>query len=43
MTTYLQIARGELDAVTPGVDQLTGHPPVTLAAFLAAYPGSLPD
>jgi len=43
VTTYLQIARGELDAVTPGVEQLTGHPPVTLAAFLAAHPESLPD
>jgi NAD(P)H dehydrogenase (quinone) len=35
VTTYLAIARGELDVVTDTVERLTGHPPKTLEQLLA--------
>ena len=34
VTTYLGVARGELDVVTDTVKRLTGHEPVTLAEFI---------
>ena len=34
VTTYLAVARGELDVVTDTVKRLTGHEPVTLAEFI---------
>ena len=40
VTSYLAIARGEMDAVSDSVSRLTGHGPATLEAFLAAHPGS---
>jgi uncharacterized protein YbjT (DUF2867 family) len=40
VTTYLQIARGELDLVSDTVPRLTGHPAQTLPGFLAAHPES---
>jgi uncharacterized protein YbjT (DUF2867 family) len=40
VTTYLQIARGELDVVTDTVPRLTGHPALSLRNYLAAHPES---
>ncbi len=36
VTSYGAIAAGELDVVTDHVEQLTGHPPMSLAEYLAA-------
>jgi uncharacterized protein YbjT (DUF2867 family) len=41
VTTYLAIARGELDLVTDDVQTLTGHPPQDFEQVLAAQPGAL--
>lgn len=38
VTSYLAIARGELDVVSDAVQRLTGHEPQTLAEFLARHP-----
>jgi len=35
VTSYTSIASGELDLVTDTVEQLTGHPPVSLAEYLS--------
>lgn len=35
VTSYTAIAKGELDVVTDTVERLAGHPPATLAEFLA--------
>jgi NAD(P)H dehydrogenase (quinone) len=40
VTSYVAIARGELDDVSDVVERLTGHPPMTLAALLERYPES---
>lgn len=40
VTSYLAMARGELDVVTDTVEQLTGHPPLALPEFLERNPGS---
>ncbi len=36
ISTYTAIAAGEFDRVTDTVERLTGHPPLTLAAFVRA-------
>lgn len=38
VTTYLQIAAGELDVVSDTVSRLTGHPALSLREFLATHP-----
>jgi NAD(P)H dehydrogenase (quinone) len=40
VTTYLQIANGELDLISDTVPRLTGHPALSLAGYLAAHPES---
>jgi NAD(P)H dehydrogenase (quinone) len=35
VTTYVAIAKGELEAVSEDVERLTGHPPKTLREYLA--------
>ncbi|HKH19154.1 MAG TPA: SDR family oxidoreductase [Solirubrobacteraceae bacterium] len=40
VTTYLQIANGELDVVSDTVPRLTGHPAMSLREYLAAHPES---
>jgi len=40
VTTYLQIANGELDLISDTVPRLTGHPAMSLAGYLAAHPES---
>jgi NAD(P)H dehydrogenase (quinone) len=40
VTSYVAIARGELDDVSDVVERLSGHPPMTLAALLERYPES---
>jgi hypothetical protein len=35
VTSYAAIASGELDVVTNHVEQLTGHPPMSLGDLLA--------
>ncbi len=40
VTTYLQIAAGELDVVTGTVPRVTGHPAVSLREFLSDHPES---
>jgi len=40
VTSYVQVARGELDVVTDVVPRLTGHAAQRLPEFLAANPGS---
>jgi len=40
VTSYVSIARGELDTVTDAVERLTGHPPTTLPELLDRYPES---
>jgi uncharacterized protein YbjT (DUF2867 family) len=37
VTSYTAIAEGELDLVTDAVATLAGHPPISLADFLAAH------
>ena len=41
VTTYSAIGAGELDVVSDTVEQLAGHPPLTLAGFLRAHPDAL--
>jgi NAD(P)H dehydrogenase (quinone) len=43
VTTYLQLARRELDVVSDVVPRITGHPAVSLGDFLAAHPESYED
>ena len=38
ITTYLQIARGELEVITDAVPRLTGHEAISLEDFLRANP-----
>ena len=38
VTTYVAIARGEMEVVTDHVERLAGHPPMSLAEYLAANP-----
>jgi NAD(P)H dehydrogenase (quinone) len=40
VSTYLAIARAELDKVTGDVERLTGHPPATLEELIERYPES---
>jgi NAD(P)H dehydrogenase (quinone) len=40
VTSYLAVARGELDVVTPAVQELTGRRPRSLPEHLAAHPES---
>jgi uncharacterized protein YbjT (DUF2867 family) len=40
VTSYLAIARGEMDVVSDAVARLTGRQPANLEASLAAHPGS---
>jgi NAD(P)H dehydrogenase (quinone) len=40
VTSYLAVARGELEVVSTTVEDLTGHPPQSFPAFLAAHPES---
>jgi NAD(P)H dehydrogenase (quinone) len=40
LTTYLQIANGELDVVSDTAPRLTGHPAMSLSEYLAAHPES---
>jgi NAD(P)H dehydrogenase (quinone) len=41
VTSYTAIAAGELAAVSDTVQQLAGHPPITLAQYIQANPASL--
>jgi NAD(P)H dehydrogenase (quinone) len=43
VTTYLQIARGELDVQTDVVPRIAGHPARSLRAHLASHPDELAD
>ena len=38
VSTYLQIAAGELDVVSDTVPRITGHPALSLREFLVAHP-----
>ena len=40
VSSYVAIARGELEAVTDTVERLTGHAPLTLRELLERYPES---
>ena len=40
VTSYVAIARGELEAVTDCVERLAGHPPMTLPELLERHPES---
>jgi uncharacterized protein YbjT (DUF2867 family) len=40
VTSYVAIARGELDEVSDVVERLAGHPPMSLEALLERYPES---
>jgi uncharacterized protein YbjT (DUF2867 family) len=40
VTSYVAIARGELDEVSDVVERLAGHPPMELAALLERYPSA---
>ncbi|MCW2526101.1 MAG: NAD(P)-dependent oxidoreductase [Pseudonocardiales bacterium] len=40
VSTYVAIARGELDQVSPDIERLLGRPPQAFADFLAANPSS---
>jgi uncharacterized protein YbjT (DUF2867 family) len=40
VSTYLQIAAGELDVVSDTVPRITGHPALSLREFLSAHPES---
>jgi NAD(P)H dehydrogenase (quinone) len=40
VTTYLEIANGELDVVSDTVPRLTGYPATSLSGYLAAHPES---
>jgi NAD(P)H dehydrogenase (quinone) len=40
VTTYAQIATGEMDVVADTVERIAGHPPVTLEELLRANPDS---
>jgi uncharacterized protein YbjT (DUF2867 family) len=39
VTSYLAIAKGELDLVTDTVERLAGHEPLTLADYMAVHAG----
>jgi NAD(P)H dehydrogenase (quinone) len=41
VSTYIAIAKGEVDAVSPDVERLTGHPARTLEQYFADYPQTL--
>jgi NAD(P)H dehydrogenase (quinone) len=41
VSSYVAIARGELDVVADSVQRIAGHPPTTLAACVRAHPESL--
>lgn len=41
VTTYAAIAAGELEVVTDAVATLAGHPPLSLAQYLDAYPAEV--
>ena len=41
VTSYQSIAAGEAELVTGEVERLAGHPPMSLADFLRAYPHAL--
>jgi NAD(P)H dehydrogenase (quinone) len=38
VTTYVAMARGEMEVVTDHVERLAGHPPMSLGEYLAANP-----
>jgi len=40
VTSYAQIATGEMDVVSDTVERLAGHPPMTLEEFLPRHPDS---
>lgn len=40
VTSYLAIAAGEMDVVSDAVEELTGHPPQRLDAYLSEHPES---
>jgi uncharacterized protein YbjT (DUF2867 family) len=40
VSTYLAIARGEPDRVSPDIERLLGRPPQSFEEFLAAHPSS---
>jgi uncharacterized protein YbjT (DUF2867 family) len=40
VTSYAQIATGEVDLVADTVERIAGHPPLTLEEFLRAHPES---
>lgn len=40
VSTYLQIAAGELDVISDAVPRITGHPALSLREFLKAHPES---
>jgi uncharacterized protein YbjT (DUF2867 family) len=40
VTTYSQIATGEMDVVADTVERIAGHPPITLEELLRAKPDS---
>jgi len=41
VSTYAAIAAGELDAVSDHVERLAGHPPMSMADYLAADPSAI--
>jgi len=41
VSTYAAIAAGELDAVSDHVERLAGHPPMSMADYLAADPSAV--
>jgi len=43
VSTYLQIAAGDLDVVSDTVPRITGHPAMTLPEFLSQHPESYED
>jgi uncharacterized protein YbjT (DUF2867 family) len=43
VTSYLAIRNGDLDVVTDVVDRIAGHPPVSLAEYLAGQGQRLPQ
>jgi NAD(P)H dehydrogenase (quinone) len=41
VSSYVAIARGELDVVSDAVARIAGHPPMTLEEYVRAYPRSV--
>jgi hypothetical protein len=41
ITSYSAIASGEMNVVSGTVEQITGHPPISLADYLKDHPESL--